>query len=305
MVALASIDPVDGTAPIEQGYPVTVELTDSSDLDLSLIEIVVNGVSFTQANGGLVFYGITRVSSGSIVYDYTDVFSRTVGRWSASAWETISIIVKYDGAAVSTTSAGIMPWSQTQGFGAAWGAYPIAPDQPAGSAGVSWMGYAAQPEPPGAPLIAAWARRGTVPLLGDPILSFGVRQLPGWSTDAYYWVAHWVRFEADASGVVGTPTAVRRVDSSVVIYGPVTGRSLSSMIVQGPVRALTPASAIVGVRFRTQTGASAVVGVPFLRRIPASAVVYAVQRGPLLEVLVADQTTIDALTEAGITFGGA
>jgi hypothetical protein len=99
-VALASVTPADGAEKIPRDFPVTAEITDTTDIDPSKVEVVVNGISHTLANGRLENWNVAAISGGSYVSDLTDVYFGTRREWwdaQVAGVEAVTVTVKYDG----------------------------------------------------------------------------------------------------------------------------------------------------------------------------------------------------------------
>lgn len=282
MATLAALVPADGSV-LEEGQPIQANVTNATDLDPALLEIVVNGTSFTTANGGLILWNIRKVDTGALVYYYTDVWCQTVGRWVGEPWETVTVDVRYDSASIGGGTYTRLPWAgDVGGTNAGWLGAGLALDL--------WEGGNLH-----------WLLTATLPLEGAPILHYVVREEEGYSQDAWYWIAHQVRALVAGSALVGE-RAQTLAAASAVVRAFSRSAALGSVVVQGPFRRLGQASALAGVRFRYGTVASAVVGVETVLRVPASAVVYAVRRGPILEVQIADAGTVADLQALGVTF---
>jgi hypothetical protein len=95
-VVVASVIPVDNAVSVETQYPFQFNLTDTVDMDLSLVELTLNGVIMTTANGKLATWDTTTVSGGSVIDKLTDVWFESLGYYWSGSGKNIDWIIKYN-----------------------------------------------------------------------------------------------------------------------------------------------------------------------------------------------------------------
>lgn len=284
-VALASIDPADTAINQWINYPVVAELTDATDLDPSLVELVVNGVSCTVANGGLTVWNTKTISGGAVVDDYTDIYCGITVDWWDGSVETITVDVNYDSSLVQSTTFTL-----------------ISARQPCTSSPQDvWYAEAFRSARGAVRFGAYWVATQYESYLFERGIHFYVRLWSGTSFDDNYLVARWLRESQAASAIVAHRWTTAQ-DSSLIVYGPATTDMPATIIVQGPVRTAIPATATVGIRYRYGQAVSAICGIQTITALPASAVVFGSIDGPVIEIEVQDQATVDALTALGVVF---
>lgn len=281
-VALASIDPADGALGVWRDYPVTVEITDATDIDPSLVEVVVNGISCTVANGGLEAWNTKAISGGAQVDDLTDVYFGTLLRWwGGMPGADITVSVVYDGTTLDTVT---FTDSTLEGDGAA----------DCETMALSVRG--------GRSLAPADVQATTITLYapGYRSIQASVVDLAHWpAADARCWVAHRYWDYHQGSAVLGHLEHAYPQGS-----GSVRGWRLDypagSAVLQGWQRDYLVASGCVGVTYHYYSQGSGVVGLETLAYAVGGAVVEGVNRDNTLRVRVIDEATYAALIAAGV-----
>jgi len=282
-VTVAAITPSDGAVSVYDGAPVDVELTDSSDMDLSLVEVIVDGVSCTVANGLLEVWNNTQVSGGAIIDQLQDVWFGARCSWRAGELHEITVEVVYDSATISTTTFetySAEDWSdRVDGLVMAFSASP------------EWL-YA-----------RVVAQYNIVDLAVSLVTGTGMWYVADdlrASADGYYWVAHIFRVVAPASGVVGE-LARTLGPAAGVVEGWTRTRGPAAGIVQAWTRLRGPAAGIVAIPCRTVAPAAGIVGIPTTTAGPTAGIVYAVNARNTVEIRTVSAAEAALLSAAGIT----
>ena len=254
-------------------------------VDPALVEIVVNGVSNTVANGGLTYWNTAIYSGGLIVDCHEDVYFATLLPWWDYGAMTVNLVVNVAEVERSATTFA------TEEFESFW------------ANGYSkWMANALGGAYDGAmggfghyfvSTIEAWLIRGE--------FHYNVQGAPLGAFDAYYYVAHVFSMDAPASGIVGQPSP-SDTPASGVVQGWTPSDTPASGIVQGWMRRDYPASGIAGVRVLKDEPASGIVGKRVQSDTPGSGVVYEVNANNTIELRVLSVEEAAALAELGISF---
>lgn len=283
-VAIATVDPADGDLKVVRDYPVTVELTDSSDLDPDLVEVIVNGVSHTVANGGLEYWQTTKIAGGAVVPDLTDVFFGTLLPWWAYGGGEVEVTVEYDGSTIGTQE-----WCTDEAEG-----------------------------PPFGPLSQSMA------LAIGADASFFAPDIQAEVISLYYPSSHNLqalvtevsrRSAADVRTYVGTRYIDYVVGSAVVghleisyhvgsgvLEGWKLDYSAGSGITQGWRLDYGHGSGVVGVVFTFYGRGSGIVGLEHLEYSVGSGIVRGLNRDNALEIEIIDAATYAKLAAAGVVF---
>lgn len=248
------------------------------------VEILVNGVSHTVANGGFSYWNTAKVSGGAVVDWHQDVWFVTLKPWWDQTRATITLVVKYKGSTISTTT--FMTAEQetlwAQGYS-------------------SWMSLALGGAYDGPMAGCFHFFVSTIePWLVSGEAYYYVQSLPRCSADAYYWVAHMVVWDGPAAAIVGHP-AVADGPAALVVEGWARTDGPAAVVVQGYIRSDGPAAVIAAIPFRTDGPAAAIVGREIKNDGPAAAVAYQVNRRTTLDVKVISEETAAALAQLGIT----
>ena len=254
-------------------------------VDPSLVEIVVNGVSMTVANGGLTYWNTAIYSGGQIVDYHEDVWFATLLPWWDYGTMSVDLVINVAEVERSATTF------TTEEFESFW------------ANGYSkWMANALGGAYDGAmggfghyfvSTIEAWLIRGE--------FHYNVQGAPLGAFDAYYYVAHVFSMDAPVSGIVGQPCPSDTPVSGIV-EGWTPSDTPASGIVQGWMRRDYPASGIAGVRVVKDEAASGIVGKRTQSDTPGSGVIYEVNANNTIELRVLSVEEAAALAELGISF---
>lgn len=269
-VALASISPAAGTVWVPADSSFTLEVTDTVDLDLALIEVLVNGVSCTVANGGLTVWRTKAISGGAIVDDRTDVYVGTLLRWGPCDSATITVELVYNTSSIGTATYLVAPETYSLRGAAYWTAWETTPSWRNASSG-AWFA------------VIDWAlslvRGEAYWVASEP---------PRGTADLYWWAAHAFASSGGAAFVVGE---VFRLDggAAYTVQGYTLTHGSAAYVVQGWFL-LHGAAAFTAGNVYTPLGASAayVCGQPTVTHGAAAFTVYQVNRRTTIEV-AADQ----------------
>ena len=250
-----------------------------------LVEVLVNGVSHTLANGGLDHWNTAKYSGGAIVDCYEDVYFATLLPWWDYGAETLDLVVNYNSVEKSATT---FDTEQSESFWAngyaKWQANAIggAYDGPMG--GLAHY-FVATIEP--------WLLRGE--------FHYNVQGAPIGAFDAYYYVAHVFAMDAPASGIVGEPCP-SDTPASGIVEGWTPSDTPAAGIVQGWLRRDYPGSGVAGLRVVKDEAASGIAGRRVKTDTPASGVVYEVNANNTIELRVLSVEEAAALAALGISF---
>jgi len=283
-VRLVATDPASGDLEVPAGYAVSATLAAAATLDPDLVELDIDGTSFTVAGGGLDYSRQMRNWAGSIVEDNRELTFYVLGQWfSGPAPQNATLTVKYNGSTIGTASFTTAEIETGEaGAEAHWEAWATNPYVDA-SGQMSWEAvehyYNASA---GAYWVVDDVARRT-------------------QADLYWYCATEVRARFAAAGIVAEPVTARFPGSGIV-QGWALTRHPGAGIVQGYVRGRFTAAGIVGVEFRYRGTASGIVGVELLERFYASGIVYGVNRRNVVELEILDDSTITALAALGVTF---
>lgn len=239
----------------------------------SLVEIDVGGVACTVANGKLLTWN-TRKYASLVLVDpcYRDVFYETVGSW----WddygpEHVTILVKYNGTTISTTT---FDTDQTVSWGASgletwWWASAIGGVYDGELWGTCWY-FASK--------IEDYLVRGDA--------HWYVQFPPETTSDAWYWIAHAFRSDTPLAGIVGQPVT-HDVPASGVGNCWERSDTPSTGVVQNWTRDDHAASGIVAVVMPPHDEAlSGIVGLPLAKDTPAAGIVYEVNANNAIDLRV-------------------
>ncbi len=247
--------------------------------DPSQIELNVDGHAFTTANGLAL---------------WNESYSRAVLRSVAGAalwWNDglresgVTILVKYKGAALSTTSARVAMEeaiaAPTDGY---WAALRGSPDMRPGVADGFWC------------LLDI-----TQSLLASSVNGFYyVASFTPTEADGYYWVAHPFYHDTPEVAVVGQPH-LADLPEGVTIKGYNPKDFAETVIVQGWMRNDQPEHIIVGNPFTKDFGPDAViVAREQLADLPEGAVVYAVNRYNGMSIRIMSVEEAALLADLGV-----
>jgi Concanavalin A-like lectin/glucanases superfamily len=260
-------------------YDVTVTFR---PVEVRSVEIVVNGVSCTVANG-LLDYWNTAIESGSAIVDcYKDVYLATLALWWDYGAEEVTLVVKYKSSAISTTTfttAGVEPLGKGESW---WFARAVGGifDGPM-SAFCHYFVTTIEP----------WLLRGEFYYLVEP--------MPRGAMDCYYWIAHMAWWDGPGAAVVGEP-ALSDGPGAAIVQAFARGDGPGAVIVQGYVRGDGPGAAIVGLPMLGDGPGAAAVGVPMVEDGPGAVVIYEVNRRNVIEVKSVSAATKSVMDELGI-----
>lgn len=283
MPTLASITPADGAHEVWGNSPVVANITHGVGLDPALVEIVVNGVSCTVANGLLEYWGHQDISGGAIVDDFTDVYFGTVALWRDASLQETTIQVIYDAAplttiTVYTTESEIDPngatgYYLTLGVEADWllgavdGVYNVI--DPAVELAEQQVYYYVEPPPDGV-------------------------------FDAYYMVGTWITSDGVASGVTGE-RHITDGPAAAIIYGYVQQDGPAAALVQGWMLTDGSAAGIPAVRHWHDGASAGIAGVQTTTDGSAAGIVYGVNRRTHIEIRSITPETAAMLATLGVT----
>jgi hypothetical protein len=253
--------------------------------DPALVEIDVGGVACTVANGKLLTWN-TRKYASLVLVDpcYQDVFYETLGSW----WddygpEHVTVLVKYNGTTISTTTFDtdpILVWMPS-GLETWWWASAI---------GGVYDG-------------PMW---GTCYYMASKLEDYLVRgdshwyvQFPPTSTsDAWYLIAHAFRSDTPLAGIVGQPV-VHEVPASGVGNCWARCDTPSTGVTQSWMREDHATSGVVAVLMPPHDEAlSGIVGLPLAKDTPAAGAVYEVNANNAIDlrvISVEEAAFLDAL----------
>jgi hypothetical protein len=258
-------------------------------MDPALVEINVGGTSYTVANGKLLVWN-TRKYASLVLVDpcYQDVFFETIGSW----WddygpEQITVLVKYNGVALSTTTFNtdtIVAWMPC-GLESWWWASAIGGVYDGPMWGTCY--YMASK-------LEDYLVRGDV--------HWYVQFPPSTTYDAWYLIAHAFRSDTPLAGIVGQPVA-HDVPASGVgncwarCDTPATG------ITQSWMRNDHAAAGVVAVVMPPHDEAlSGIVGKPLAKDTAAAGVVYEVNANNGIDLRVISVEEAAFLAALGIDF---
>lgn len=283
-VALASIDPADGALKVWRDYPVTAEITDATDIDPDLVEIEVNGVSCTVANGGLEYWNTRAIDAGVVDDDLTDVYFGTVLPWWALGGETVTVVVTYDSVELDSVEFATDAAEGT----------PFGPELFFQAMAVDSSDSAAGPDVTFAVLETYVPAGRDIQFLVDELTQHV-------AADARFWVATPYVDYHSGSAVLGQ-VALGYVTGSGYIEGWKRDYASGGAVLQGWRRDYHSASGVVAVQYVYYGTGSGVVGLETLQYISGSAVLYGVNDDNVLELRVIDATTYAKLVAAGVVF---
>lgn len=289
-----TFEPADGEVGVAEDAGLAAVYRSDGTLDPALVEVQVDGVSCTEANGLLDVEPHSEVDGGVLVEDWGNADVRCRLRWFTGLGTALydggpppAVTAEwlYDGAVLATSS-----WSTPA---LCTGRAP---------ADAELLAWATDPETEIgsdcdldlAVVDVVYDSYQDVQVLVDEL----ARRV---AADATLWVAHTVRTRPPGSFIVGQ-IELARTPASFSVRGDRLDRVPASFIVQGYQLDRVPASFLVATNERHRIPASFLVASVEQVRVPASFVIYAVNRRNVLEVHVADPATIAALEAAGIVF---
>jgi hypothetical protein len=244
--------------------------------------LTVNGVDFTVANGGLVYWGLRMIGANPCLQKMTYRTAPGATWWTqATRQASVARIVKYNSVTKSsTTFLGAMVENIKHGLSAWWTAWHT----------TFWWknaegnAYYHVPD-----LLGACGQ-----YIQANVFWHVVTPADG-MMDAYWWVAHPFVKDLPESLIVGQPLPLVDSPESLVVNGWNPKDYSDSAIVQGWFRLDTQEALAVGVPFLRDLAAEAViVGTMMVRDIPESGVVYQVNRlnGLELRILTVEEAAL-------------
>ena len=252
-------------------------------IDASLVEIDIDGVVHTIANGCLAIAGVTAKDVSGTITDpcYEDMTFITVGSWQDYTPKTVTVLVKYAGTTISTTTFTTLDGDDagTRAMGSAiqgerggmYGGFMATASSALDGVTGMYGGYFITE-------LEYWYIRGEAGYLIEPP--------PFSSVDGQFYIAHRVMFDMVASGIVGQPS-VTDVPGSGVVQAYQRADVPASGIVLAYQRSEVAASGIVAVPLDpADVAASGIVGIEQRADVPASGVVYEVNTGTGIELRV-------------------
>lgn len=267
------------------GTPVLYDLTVTfRPVEPRSVEVVVNGISCTVANGRLDYWNTATYSGGDIIDWHRDVWLAAFSLWWDSTLEEITVVVKYKGTTISTTTFTAADdetlWATGNG---SWMATALAGlyDGPMSGLGHYFVGS-----------IEPWLVRGEG--------HYHVAGLPVCTGDGFYWVAHLVHWHGPGAAAVGQPTRTHG-PGAAALQGYARTHGPGAVTVQGYTRSHGPGAVVLGVPSRTHGPGAAIVATPMRTHGPGAATVYGVNRRTALELRTISDDTADAMAEMGIT----
>lgn len=276
-VSLDALIPGDGAAEVWPNRPVEVELSDSSDLDPALLEIIVDGTSCTVANGMLVTW------QGS---DAKELHAITQGiEWFDAAGAAIAVEIVYDSSTLDAASFTVVEIGSEGGYCEG-----------------AWVALGEQLAAFGVGAVASFS---VMDLYADLIrgeLGYNVVDtMRSAAMDAVYYIATYRTWAGVSSGVVSAP-AITDVPAAGIVEGWTPSYISAAGLVQAWMRHEVPAAGAVGVVTAVEVPASGIVGVVTATHGASAGIVYAVNRRNAVEVQVIDSTLYQTLTSAGVTW---
>ena len=240
-------------------------------IDSSLVEIDIDGVVHTIANGCLAIAGKTAKDVSGTITDpcYEDMTFVTVGSWQDYTPKTVNVLVKYAGTTISTTTfttvdgddAGTRATASTiQGIcGGMYGGFMATASSALDGVTGMYGGYFITS-------LEYWYIRGEAGFLVAPP--------PFSSVDGRFYVAHRVIFDMAASGVVGQPS-VTDVPGSGVVQAYQRADVPAAGVVLAYQQSDLAGSGVVAVPLNpADVAASGIVGIVQRADVPASGLVY-------------------------------
>ena len=266
-------------------------------IDSALVEIDVDGVVHTVANGCLAIAGVTAKDVAGTITDpcYEDMTFLTVGSWQDYTPKTVNVLVKYNGITISTTTfttldgddAGTRATLSTiQGSrGGMYGGFMATASSALDGVTGMYGGYFVTE-------LEYWYVRGEAGFIVEPS--------PFSSVDGQFYIAHRVMFDMVASGIVGQPS-VTDVPGSGIVQAYQRADVPASGIVLAYQRSEVAASGIVAVPLDpSDVAASGIVGIEQRADVPASGVVYEVNTGTGIELRVISVDEAELLDAMGL-----
>lgn len=255
-------------------------------IDSSLVEITVDGLSFKTSSGNLDIWHTVKVTAGPVIVDpcTQDLFFAIRGQWFAFGARSYTVLVKYAGTTISTTTF----TNETCETYWAWLPFSF----------MTVVGNGLYDGP-----MSAWVKF-FVGALEDVWLTRGefhylIAEIPRGAMDGRYWVAHAFAVDTPASGIVGQPVPTD-VPLSGVIYGWLLGDTPASGILQGWMREDSPLSGILALPISHDEAASGIVGLPIETAGALSGIVYEINDRNAIELRVISVEEAAALVALGI-----
>lgn len=276
-VSLDALIPGDGAAEVWPNRPVEVELSDSSDLDPALLEIIVDGTSCTVANGMLVTW------QGS---DAKELHAITQGiEWFDASGAAIAVEIVYDSSTLDAASFTVVEIGSEGGYCEG-----------------AWVALGEQLAAFGVGAVASFSAMDLYADLIRGELGYNVVDtMRSAAMDAVYYIATYRTWAGVSSGVVGAP-AITDVPAAGIVEGWTPSYISAAGLVQAWMRHEVPAAGAVGVVTAVEVPASGIVGVVTATHGASAGIVYAVNRRNAVEVQVIDSTLYQTLTSAGVTW---
>lgn len=283
MPSVTTLTPADGAVNVQPDAPIVAFLEDGSGVDVSLVELTVNGVSCTVANGQLTYWNHRRIVGGSQVNNWTAVYFSAAVPWFTASSATVSVEVIYDGSTL--TSATFTAAELELGFPTGQGQFQIwaqSPDWQQGTA-QGWY-YVVDP-------FASAAEQTWYYLVTPP---------PDGECNGYYYVGHYEAFEIPASLIAGAVTATEP-PMTLTVQG-VTGREgAASHLVQAWIHGDRSAALLPAVFTTTETPAAMVTAITTSLEGTSAQIVYTVNRGTVVEVRSITPATAAFLDSLGVS----
>jgi hypothetical protein len=254
-------------------------------MDSSLVEITVDGLSFKVSSGNLDVWHTAKVTAGPVIVDpcRQDLFFATRGQWYAYGGRSYTVLVKYAGSTISTTTF----TNEALETYRAWLPFSF----------MTSVGNGIYDGP-----MSGWAKYivgGIEDYLFRGEFHYLIAEIPRGAMDARYWVAHAFALDTPTSGIVGQPVPTD-MPLSGVISGWLLGDTPASGILQGWMRADSPISGIVASLISHDEAASGIVGLAIETSGALSGVVYEVNDRNAIELRVISVEEAQALAALGI-----
>jgi hypothetical protein len=236
-------------------------------VDASLVEITVDGVSFKVSEGNLEAWHTAKVTAGPVIVDpcTQDLFVGTRGQWYAYGGRSCTVLVKYAGTTISTTT---FTNERCETYAA-------------------WLPFA----------FFVGVSEDMNLVRGE--FHYQVQEIVRQGMDARYWVAYASAWDTPVAGIVGQPVP-NDTPLSGVVRGWLLGDTPASGIVQGWMWDDTPLSGIFALPVAHDEAVSGIVGLPIETAGALSGVVYEVNENNVIELRVISVAEAAALTALGI-----
>jgi hypothetical protein len=268
-----AMSPEDGEENVAH-VGVDVEFDAAVSIDIALVNLQVNGISATVANGLLsedpVSGGVHRMRVSSIA------------RWWEKAYDVIPVTLTYDSVDKFTRSftTGEQADLSVEAAGAMV-VHTIFSSQSAAAAGSWVVTY--------------------VDIAGYADGSFIVVVPQYTSADGRYWVAQAMFFDNPGGGIVAIPI-VQDNPGSGLPHGYVRQDNLGSGLVQGYFIADQPGSGLPSIEEYGDFIGAGIVAIPIVQDNPGSGIPSATDMNTRIEISLIDSGADDVLRAHGITF---